>query len=143
MKAETVSFTKRKPKEEYGYEEATVMGIVEEGDDLQACMMALKVDVTKVLESEPTDEPAPATRKPKKAKEVEPEAEEEEVEEEEDTEVEAEYLNKLDKNWKSSDKGKAKAKKISQEMEGEEFLDADGEILESFLSTVKKKYGKK
>lgn len=46
-------------------------------------------------------------------------------------------------DWKKTEEGKANAKKTSMEMEGEEFLDENGEVLESFKSQVKKMMSKK
>lgn len=46
--------------------------------------------------------------------------------------------------WKSSFESKALAKKVSQQLEGKEFLDEDGKVLSSFKELVKKKMaGKK
>lgn len=46
-------------------------------------------------------------------------------------------LRSLKPNWKESDVLKAKAKKASEELEGEDFLDENGEVLASFKATLK------
>lgn len=51
-----------------------------------------------------------------------------------------EQLTKYDKTWKKTAKGKAAAKKISQKLEGEEFLNDDGKVLPSFITTMRKEY---
>ena len=48
----------------------------------------------------------------------------------------AEALNANFPKWKKTDAAKAKAKKLSQDLDGTEFLDADGEILESFMDAM-------
>lgn len=47
-------------------------------------------------------------------------------------------LRSVAPDWKKSPESKAKAKKTSEKMEGVEFLDESGEVLESFKSQVKK-----
>ena len=39
-------------------------------------------------------------------------------------------------DWKSSEKNKAKARDLSQSLEGKDFLDAEGEILDSFIEII-------
>ena len=51
-------------------------------------------------------------------------------------------LRKVAPNWKKSFESKAHAKKVSQKMEGVEFLDEDGKVLASFEADVKKQMGK-
>lgn len=46
-------------------------------------------------------------------------------------------------DWKKSPESKAKAKSVSQKLEGQEFLDESGEILPDFKAQVKKHMGKK
>ncbi len=46
-------------------------------------------------------------------------------------------------NWKKSFESKALAKKVSQKMEGAEFLDESGEVYPSFKETVRKAMGGK
>lgn len=46
-------------------------------------------------------------------------------------------------DWKKTQESKAKAKSVSQKMEGEEFLDEEGEVLPEFKAEVKKLMGKK
>lgn len=46
-------------------------------------------------------------------------------------------------DWKKSAVTKAKAKVVSMDMEGEEFLDEDGNVLPAFKQAVKKLMGKK
>lgn len=50
-----------------------------------------------------------------------------------------ETLKEINPKWNKSDAGKAKAKKASMEMDGEDFLDAEGEILPSFVKNLKAK----
>ena len=47
-------------------------------------------------------------------------------------------LGSVAPDWRKSEESKARAKKTSVTMAGKEFLDADGEILESFTAEVKK-----
>lgn len=47
-------------------------------------------------------------------------------------------LRSVSPDWKKSDKTKALAKKASTELEGENFLDENGEVVESFKSQVAK-----
>lgn len=47
-------------------------------------------------------------------------------------------LRSVSPDWKKSDATKAKAKKASENLEGEPFLDENGDVLESFKSAVKK-----
>lgn len=48
----------------------------------------------------------------------------------------AEILGDVYPMWKSTDAGKSKAKNASMKMEGVEFLDSEGEVLESFLAEL-------
>jgi hypothetical protein len=48
----------------------------------------------------------------------------------------ADALNEHFPDWKKTAEGKAKAKKLSQTLDGAEFLDGDGEILESFIEAM-------
>ncbi len=50
----------------------------------------------------------------------------------------SEKLTELFPKWKGSDAGKAKAKQISKDLDGEEFLDSEGEMLPSFIASLKK-----
>lgn len=50
----------------------------------------------------------------------------------------SEQLGKIAPNWKSSEKSKAKAKKLSQDLQGKEFMDADGKIVSSFIIAMRK-----
>ncbi len=50
----------------------------------------------------------------------------------------AEQLFKIAPKWKSSDASKAKAMKLSKALEGEDFLDADGAVVPSFIAALKK-----
>lgn len=52
-------------------------------------------------------------------------------------------LKSVAPDWKKTDASKAKAKDVSQKMEGKEFLDDNGEVLDSFKAEVKKLMGKK
>lgn len=52
-------------------------------------------------------------------------------------------LTSVDPNWKKSDKTKLKAKKVSEQLEGEAFLDKDGEVVSAFKQSVKKAMAKK
>ncbi len=52
-------------------------------------------------------------------------------------------LKEVAPNWKKDDKSKAKAKTASTELEGEDFLDAEGEVLATFKQSVKKFMGAK
>lgn len=47
-------------------------------------------------------------------------------------------LKSVNPDWKKSEASKNKAKEVSQKMEGKEFLDANGEVLDSFTADVKK-----
>lgn len=47
-------------------------------------------------------------------------------------------LKSVSPNWNKTDAGKAAAKSASKELEGEPFLDENGEILDSFKSKLKK-----
>ncbi len=49
-----------------------------------------------------------------------------------------EQLTKLFPKWKKTDAGKAKAKAVSKSLDGEQFLDADGDIVNSFILALKK-----
>lgn len=49
----------------------------------------------------------------------------------------------INPDWKKSDKMRAKVKAISEAMEGQEFLDADGVVLAAFRSELIKKLGVK
>lgn len=51
-------------------------------------------------------------------------------------------LKKVAPNWKKSFEAKAHAKKVSQKLEGKEFLDENGKVLPSFEAEVKKAMGK-
>lgn len=51
-------------------------------------------------------------------------------------EIFSKVLRSVDPDWKKTDKGLARGKKASQEMEGHDFLDAEGEVLESFTEGV-------
>ncbi len=176
MNVKTIVFTVRKPKEQYGFEEATMTIETDEEISVEELVVA-KSKLIEALESEVV--PEEAAEEEEETEEVEEEddsaeAEDDNDESEGDEEEEektaakkksgkakgpakkkkgsvysrsneihkklfSETLKEIDSKWNSSDKGKAKGKKISQEMEGEEFLDADGEILESFAKTVAKK----
>lgn len=48
----------------------------------------------------------------------------------------AEILGDVYPMWKSTEDGKSKAKNASMKMEGVEFLDSEGEVLESFLAEL-------
>lgn len=48
-------------------------------------------------------------------------------------------LRSINPDWKKSEDSKKKAKKVSEAVEGEEFLDGNGEVLDSFKALVKKK----
>lgn len=47
-------------------------------------------------------------------------------------------LKSVNPDWKKSEASKNKAKEVSQKMEGKEFLDANGEVLDSFTADMKK-----
>jgi len=47
-------------------------------------------------------------------------------------------LNEEFPAWKKTDASKAKAKKLSQSLDGTEFLDADGEVTMSFIALMRK-----
>jgi len=49
-----------------------------------------------------------------------------------------EALNDIAPQWKKTDASKAKAKKLSMELNGQDFLDADGEVVPSFMTALKK-----
>lgn len=51
-----------------------------------------------------------------------------------------ETLALYDKAWKKSEKGKAAAKKVSQKLEGQDFLNEEGEVLDSFVKSLRKEY---
>lgn len=51
-------------------------------------------------------------------------------------------LKKVAPNWKKSFESKAHAKKVSQKLEGKEFLDESGKVLASFEAEAKKAMGK-
>ncbi len=46
-------------------------------------------------------------------------------------------------NWKKDEKSKVKAKNASTKLEGEEFLDEDGNVMDSFKKAIKKHMGVK
>ena len=48
-------------------------------------------------------------------------------------------LRSIAPDWKKTEESKKKAKKVSEVLEGEDFLDANGEVLDSFKALVKKK----
>lgn len=52
-------------------------------------------------------------------------------------------LKEVCPDWKKSEASKIKAKAVSQKMEGAEFLDEQGNVLESFKHSVKKQMGGK
>lgn len=47
-------------------------------------------------------------------------------------------LAEIAPSWKSTDAGKAKAKQLSRDSDGVDFLDDDGDVLESFVVAMKK-----
>jgi len=47
-------------------------------------------------------------------------------------------LKSVAPDWKKTDDGKARAKDASQKMEGKDFLDEEGEVLQSFKDEVQK-----
>jgi hypothetical protein len=53
-------------------------------------------------------------------------------------EIFADLIKGIDPKWNATDVKKARAKKVSQLMNGEEFLDAEGEVLASFTKETKK-----
>jgi hypothetical protein len=138
---------------------------VGEDESAMDAFMALKTEVETAIaadiaaKSEPKAKPA---KKAAKAKVEEPEEKEEVAEEPEETpapkaakakkfkakttaysranethkSMMAEALNEHFPEWKKTAEGKAKAKKLSQTLDGTEFLDGDGEILESFIEAM-------
>ncbi len=50
----------------------------------------------------------------------------------------ADHLTNLIPKWKASEASKAKAKKLSLELDGKDFLDADGKGVPSFIAALKK-----
>jgi hypothetical protein len=58
-------------------------------------------------------------------------------------EIFSRVLRSVKPDWKSSDVLKARAKKVSETLEGEEFLDGDGEVLPEFTAEVKKRMAAK
>lgn len=58
-------------------------------------------------------------------------------------EIFAGLIKEIDPKWNSTDAKKARAKKVSQLMNGEEFLDAEGEILKTFKAEAKKAFAGK
>lgn len=52
-------------------------------------------------------------------------------------------LRSVAPDWKRNDASKLKAKKASEQLEGEDFLDESGEVLDGFVTQVKKLMGVK
>lgn len=88
------------------------------------------------------DEPKPAKGKGNKGGKVgsktKPKAQNYNREVEEHKSLFSSILRSVAPQWNKSDESKAKAKKVSAAMNGKPFLDADGEVLDSFTSEVKK-----
>ena len=57
-------------------------------------------------------------------------------------EIFSNVLKTVAPDWKKTTESKAKAKAASQKLEGEEFLDENGEVLATFKAAVKKAMGK-
>lgn len=162
MTPQTVTYTRRMPMEQYGYAEMTSTATVGDDETPLTAFMALKAEVEKAvaMEVSAATEPEIVEEKPakkaKKAAKVEVAAEEDEEEvapvkaakktkaktsnysrsNETHKAMFADALNNSFPSWKKTDAGKSKAKKLSQDLDGTEFLDASGEILESFLDAM-------
>lgn len=54
-------------------------------------------------------------------------------------EIFSRVLRSVKPDWKESEKMKVRAKKISEQLEGENFLDENGEVLSDFKAEVKKR----
>jgi hypothetical protein len=50
----------------------------------------------------------------------------------------AEVLAEVAPTWKTTEAGKAKAKKLSQTLDGTDFLDENGDTMPSFITAIKK-----
>lgn len=50
----------------------------------------------------------------------------------------AQQLKKINPNWNKTEDGKKKGKKLSQTLNGTDFLDANGEVVPSFVAALKK-----
>lgn len=55
-------------------------------------------------------------------------------------EIFSRVLKSIDPDWKKSEASKKKAKKVSEQVEGEPFLDGNGEVVDSFKTRVRKLY---
>lgn len=163
MKVTEIKWTERIPGEQpYSYSEVTTTSIIEDGDDIEECISLIKnamlfndktdkkskpktekkstpmIEDSFVDEDEPEKEetkPAPA---PKVKKTFKPKATAYDRANEVHKSLFSQSLAQVAPKWKSTDAGKAKAKKLSVDLEGTDYLDDNGDVLESFITAMKK-----
>lgn len=108
--------------------------IVEEEDVVE------EEDEVEEEEEEEEEEVKPKAKPKAKAKSTAKKSKEQNYDREVETHKElfGEVLAEVAPKWKSSAEGKAKVKTCSIKLNGQPFLDVDGEVLESFKLAVKK-----
>ncbi len=171
MRITEVKYAKKFNLGNYESEEFALTAVVEEKDNHLETLQSLKNDVhsaysgdsksaedteteepddteteeteSEDTESEESEEKTKPKAKSKKPKKFKSKAQAYDRANETHKEIFSSLLKSVAPDWKKTPESKVKAKIVSEKLEGEDFLDADGEVLPEFKASVKKAMGKK